>query len=743
MTKIVRYLKPYIALLGAAVVLLFSQAMLDLSLPNMMSDIVNTGIQKGGITELSPKAISATSMQLMQKFMPESDKALVNAAYEPAGKEALSEADFASFIGQYPEAANVPVLRQVQTGADIDAAFAKAGYALMTFMKDMAPSDAKRDVSEGAASMDMGALAPMLPMLEKVPQQALQGAIDTAAVTPESMISQTSAVFIKGFYQELKADTDKIQTSYILFTGLKMLGFSLLVVACAVLVGLLFSRLGAGVARDLRRDVFTKVSSFTNAELDKFSTASLITRTTNDVTQVQSFLTMGMRMMCYAPLMGIGGIFMALSKSSSMAWVIALAVIVIICVIGVIFSIAMPRFTKMQQLIDRLNLVSREGLSGMMVIRAFNTQKFEEARFDKANHDLTDNSRFVFRTVSLMMPIMMFVMNAVSLLIVWVGGQQIAASAMQVGDMMAFIQYSMQIMMSFLMISMMFIMLPRAGVSAKRIGEVLESESSVKDPQQPKHLPANIRGEVAFHDVSFCYEGADENVLDHISFTANAGETTAFIGSTGSGKSTVINLIPRFYDVSAGSVTVDGIDVRDLPQHELRAAIGYVPQKGTLFSGDIASNLRLGREEASDEILRNASETAQATEFIDHLEGGFASPISQGGTNVSGGQRQRLSIARALVKQAPIYIFDDTFSALDFKTDAALRKALGTYTGGATVLLVAQRISTIVHAEKIVVLDEGKVVGVGRHEELMKTCEEYREIAASQLPKEELAVWQK
>ncbi|MEG0109680.1 MAG: ABC transporter ATP-binding protein, partial [Oscillospiraceae bacterium] len=421
----------------------------------------------------------------------------------------------------------------------------------------------------------------------------------------------------------------------------------------------------------------------------------------------------------------------------------ALAVMLIIGVIGVIFAIAMPRFAKMQQLIDRLNLVSREGLSGMMVIRAFNTQKFEENRFDKANADLTQNSKSVFYATSMMMPIMMFIMNAVSLLIVWVGGKQIAASAMQVGDMMAFIQYSMQIMMSFLMISMMFIMIPRAGVSAKRIAEVLDSDSSVRDPLEPKHLPKDIKGEIEFKNVGFKYEGADENVLNDITFTAKAGETTAFIGSTGSGKSTVINLIPRFYDVTSGSITIDGVDLRDLTQHELREAIGYVPQKGILFSGDVASNLRLGKEDASMELLQAASETAQATEFIDNLADGYEYQISQGGTNVSGGQRQRLSIARALVKNSPIYIFDDTFSALDFKTDAALRKALGKYTNNATVLIVAQRISTIVQAQKIIVLDEGRIVGMGTHEELMKTCEEYREIAASQLPKEELKAWQK
>ena len=518
-----------------------------------------------------------------------------------------------------------------------------------------------------------------------------------------------------------------------------MLLMALLLAVCAISVGFCGSRMGAGIARDLRRDIFAKVTSFTNNEYDKFGTASLITRSTNDVTQVQGLVTMGLRIMCYAPIIGIGGTIMALSKSVSMAWVIALAVVLILGLICTISAIAMPRFKIMQQLVDKLNLVSRENLSGMMVIRAFATQDFEEKRFDKANKDLADNNLFVFRAMATMMPVMMLVMNGVSLLIVWVGGHQIADSAMQVGDMMAFIQYTMQIIMSFLMISMMFVMVPRASVSAGRIADVLASESSVQDAPQPRHLPEKVKGLVQFNDVSFHYEGADENVLEHVTFTARPGETTAFIGSTGSGKSTLINLIPRFYDVSAGSVTVDGVDVRGIPQHELRDAIGYVPQKGVLFSGDISSNLRYGGEDADADVLRRAAEVAQATEFIDELPDGFETAISQGGTNVSGGQRQRLSIARALVKKAPVYIFDDTFSALDFKTDAKLRKALKGYTEGATVLIVAQRVSTIMHAEQIVVLDEGRVMGIGTHRELLASCKTYREIAESQLSKEELA----
>lgn len=611
----------------------------------------------------------------------------------------------------------------------------------MTVVKDLAEQSGQ-DIAAGdtdSKAMDMSKLGELVPMLAMLPQGMVDDAIAAAAATPESMLSQTAAVFTKGFYMQLGADTDAMQTSYIFRTGGKMLLMALLLAVCAISVGFCGSRMGAGIARDLRRDIFAKVTSFTNNEYDKFGTASLITRSTNDVTQVQGLVTMGLRIMCYAPIIGIGGTIMALSKSVSMAWVIALAVVLILGLICTISAIAMPRFKIMQQLVDKLNLVSRENLSGMMVIRAFATQDFEEKRFDKANKDLADNNLFVFRAMATMMPVMMLVMNGVSLLIVWVGGHQIADSAMQVGDMMAFIQYTMQIIMSFLMISMMFVMVPRASVSAGRIADVLASESSVQDAPQPRHLPEKVKGLVQFNDVSFHYEGADENVLEHVTFTARPGETTAFIGSTGSGKSTLINLIPRFYDVSAGSVTVDGVDVRDIPQHELRDAIGYVPQKGVLFSGDISSNLRYGGEDADADVLRRAAEVAQATEFIDELPDGFETAISQGGTNVSGGQRQRLSIARALVKKAPVYIFDDTFSALDFKTDAKLRKALKGYTEGATVLIVAQRVSTIMHAEQIVVLDEGRVMGIGTHRELLASCKTYREIAESQLSKEELA----
>lgn len=746
MMKLKRYLKPYIGFALAAIVLMFCQSAVDLNLPNLMSDIVNVGIQQGGITEAAPKAVSAEGLQLMSAFMSEEDRALAQSQYVLAEQANMTADEWDRFVTDWPKVSDTDVYRQIpnlddSTQAQLDSAFSRASYALMTVVKDLAEQSGQ-DIAAGdtdSKAMDMSKLGELVPMLAMLPQGMVDDAIAAAAATPESMLSQTAAVFTKGFYMQLGADTDAMQTSYIFRTGGKMLLMALLLAVCAISVGFCGSRMGAGIARDLRRDIFAKVTSFTNNEYDKFGTASLITRSTNDVTQVQGLVTMGLRIMCYAPIIGIGGTIMALSKSVSMAWVIALAVVLILGLICTISAIAMPRFKIMQQLVDKLNLVSRENLSGMMVIRAFATQDFEEKRFDKANKDLADNNLFVFRAMATMMPVMMLVMNGVSLLIVWVGGHQIADSAMQVGDMMAFIQYTMQIIMSFLMISMMFVMVPRASVSAGRIADVLASESSVQDAPQPRHLPEKVKGLVQFNDVSFHYEGADENVLEHVTFTARPGETTAFIGSTGSGKSTLINLIPRFYDVSAGSVTVDGVDVRDIPQHELRDAIGYVPQKGVLFSGDISSNLRYGGEDADADVLRRAAEVAQATEFIDELPDGFETAISQGGTNVSGGQRQRLSIARALVKKAPVYIFDDTFSALDFKTDAKLRKALKGYTEGATVLIVAQRVSTIMHAEQIVVLDEGRVMGIGTHRELLASCKTYREIAESQLSKEELA----
>ncbi len=742
MIKLIRYVKKYIGLVLVAVVLLFGQAILDLNLPNVMSNIINIGIQQSGIEEVAPQVIDPATMQLLEKFMDAEDAAAMTAAYTPY--EELSGSERAQVDKTFPEAGAKDALVCTAEGDELTAAetaFSHGVYALMTYVQEAAAQSGQQvgESSEVSANFDLEQLQQLMPMLQNAPQAMLDDAIQKAQDTPATLTTSVAAVFDKAIYKNFGADTDKIQTNYIIMAGLQMLALSLAEVLCTIGAVFLFSRMGAGVARDLRRDVYGKVTGFTNAEMDRFSTASLITRTTNDVTQVQMLYTMGMRMLVYAPILGVGGVIMALRKSVGMSWIIGLAVGIILVIIGVLYVVVMPRFKRMQKLIDRLNLVSRENLTGIMVVRAFANQDFQEKRFEKANRDLTQNSLFVGRAIALMMPIMMFLMNGMSLLIVWVGADQISQSAMQVGDMMAFIQYSMQIIMAFLMIAMMFIMIPRASVSAERINEVLVSKSIVNDPEQPKTLGGKAKGEVAFHDVSFRYTGAEEDVLEKVSFSAKPGETTAFIGATGSGKSTLINLIPRFYDVSEGSVTLDGVDIRDLTQHELRENIGYVPQKGLLFSGDISSNLRFGEEDADSDTLRQAAEVAQATEFIDAMEDGFDTTISQGGTNVSGGQRQRLSIARALVKKAPVYIFDDSFSALDFATDAKLRTALKPYTKDSTVMIVAQRVSTIMHAEQIVVMDEGKVVGIGRHRELLENCPAYREIAESQLSKEELA----
>ena len=737
MLKLKRYLKPYLGLLLVGVALLFGQAMLELTLPNYMSDIVNVGLQQGGITQAAPEVIDSDAMAMMQMFMSEEDKALVNAAYEP-----LSEREDAADLKEtYPNAGDEDLALAADPENGVNEAFNRAAYALVSMMEELAPADSATQSEEQASgTLDAEAMVQLTAMMQSgALDEQLNEAIATAAVTPESMLDQTGVVLTKSFYTQLGADTDAIQTSYILKVGLRMAGLAILLTVCAISAGFCMARLGAGVGRDLRRGVFRKVSYFNNNEMDQFSGASLITRSTNDITQVQNFLSIGLRMMCFAPIMGIGGLIMGLSKCLNLAWVLALALIVMLGLILTLFAVAMPRFKKMQTLIDRLNLVSREELSGLMVVRAFSNQPFMQNRFEKANKDLNGNTLFVNRAMVTMMPFMMLVMNGLSLLIVWFGGKQIAASNLQVGDMMAFIQYAMQVIMSFLFISMMFIMVPRASVSAERINEVLTCESTVADPAQPTEMNHPVKGVVEFKDVSFRYEGADANVLEHVSFTARPGETVAFIGATGSGKSTLVNLIPRFYDATEGSITVDGVDVRQLRQKDLRDAIGYVPQKGLLFSGTVATNLRYGRADASDELLKESADIAQATEFIQTLENGMDTAISQGGTNVSGGQRQRLSIARALVKQAPIYIFDDTFSALDFKTDAKLRAALKGYTEKSTVFIVAQRVSTIMHADQILVLDEGRVVGKGTHEELLKNCETYREIAESQLSKEELA----
>ncbi len=742
MIKLARYLKPYLLSLFFAIALLVCQAICDLNLPNFMSNIVSIGIQQGGIDNAAPEAISVNGHTLMRLFLPEEQKQLWDESYTKlSASDTGKEHD--KYVKKYPMLAqeDIYIRNDVskETLAQLNKSFGIATWTFLNFSKDSAAQNSQTiDQEEGISDINFDELYAMLPSLEQVPSNVMKPYQDQASGMQELMLNQSGIAMTRNFYQELGMDVGGIQTHYVINNGLIMLAIALCGGLATVLVSLIAARMAAGVSRDLRKDVFRKVSNFSNNEFDKFSTASLITRTTNDITQVHIVLLMGLRLMCYAPIMGGGGVIMALGKSVSMSWVIALAVVVLIGLIGTIFAIALPRFKKMQSLIDRLNLVARENLNGLMVIRAFGTEKFEKDRYETANMNLAKNQLFVNRLMVVLMPAMMFIMNCTNILIVWVGAQQIANSSMQIGDMMAFMQYAMQIIIAFLMISMMFILVPRASVSANRIQEVLATESSVNDPEQAKPFDESKIGVVEFKDVCFRYHGADENVLDHITFTAKPGQTTAFIGSTGSGKSTLINLIPRFYDATEGEVIVNGVNVKDVAQHDLRDAIGYVPQKGVLFKGTIASNLRYGDENASQEELEAASAVAQAMDFISKKPEGFESPIAEGGSNVSGGQKQRLSIARALTKKPDIYIFDDSFSALDFKTDAALRHALKEYTADSTVLIVAQRVGTIMNAEQIIVLDEGKVMGIGTHEELLKNCPTYYEIAASQLSKEEL-----
>lgn len=746
MFRLVKYLKPYLLLILIPIGLLFGQAMADLALPNHMSEIVNIGIQQGGVENAVPQAIRASEMDKLVIFMSAENKTTVLTDYTLIDSNSV---DYQNYLKKYPVLANEPVyvLNQIDIIKIQKLAPITGKAILVVSMLEQAVKDPAKaallgqssgfDISKLPAGMDVFALLSKLPA-DQISKMTASVNEKFSAMS-SSMIAQSAAAPIKAEYEALGMDAGKIQTAYILRLGGWMLLLTLLSATATIIVGFLSARTAAGVSRDLRRAVFGKVESFSKAEFEKFSTASLITRSTNDVTQIQMVIIMIIRMVFYAPIIGVGAIIRAVHKSPSMTWIIALAVALLLVLIVMVFSVSLPKFKRIQSLIDRLNLVTRESLSGMMVIRAFNTQAFEAERFDKANKDLTANNLFVSRVMVVMMPMMMLLMNGLSVLIIWVGAHQVAASALQVGDMMAFMQYAMQVVFSFLMLSLMFIILPRAVVSGGRIADVLAIEPTIVDPKEPKQFDTKTNGLVEFRNVSFRYPDAEENVLCGINFTAKPGETTAIIGSTGSGKSTVVNLIPRFFDVTEGAIFVDGVDIREVNQSDLREKIGYIPQKGMLFSGTIESNLRYADEGASLESLNKAVEIAQANEFISTKENGLQSEISQGGVNVSGGQKQRLAIARALVKQPPIYIFDDCLSALDFKTDSALRHALKKETGKSAMIIVTQRVSTIKTAEQIVVLDEGEIVGKGTHRELMKNCETYREIALSQLSKEELA----
>ena len=757
MKNLFKYAASYWKAMIAIVLILVVQAYCDLSLPAYTSDIVNVGIQQGGIEDEVPRQIATEEMEKLLLFVSEDDQQTVMDAYTEDNtsykKEAYvlkdSIAEDEDRMEDLRDILQIPMMMTsgIESGSDTTKQMEdKLKEQMSQGMAQSMPQGADQTMPEGmpqgetqAVSLDdmsMFDLLKMLPaeqratMVEKIEEQMSE--------MPDTILDQAAVSFCRSAYKDLGMDMDQTQIHYLLKTGGQMAALALLGMAASILVAFLASRVGASAGRDLRSGVFHKVVGFSNNEFNHFSTASLITRSTNDIQQIQMLIVMLLRMVLYAPILAIGGVLQVMKTNVSMSWIIGLAVIIIAFVVLLLFLVVMPKFKVLQNLVDKLNLVTREILTGLPVIRAFSTEKHEEERFDDANRTLTKTNLFVNRAMTFMMPVMMFVMNGVSVLIVWTGAHGISDGQMQVGDMMAFIQYTMQIIMGFLMLCMISIMLPRAAVAADRVEEVLKSETMIHDPKQEKHFPEDGKGVLTFDHVSFRYPGADEDVLEDITFTAKPGETTAIIGSTGSGKSTLVNLIPRFYDVTSGDITLDGVDIREVKQQELREKLGYVPQKGVLFSGDIASNIMFGNSHGSDEEMIEAAEIAQATEFIDTKPEKYKSPISQGGSNVSGGQKQRLSIARAIAKHPQVFIFDDSFSALDYKTDVTLRRALAEKTSGSTVLIVAQRISTILHAEQIIVLDEGKVAGKGTHAELLKNCPVYREIAESQLSKKEL-----
>ena len=727
MTKIFKQLGRHWAACLAVVALLVVQAYCDLSLPDYTSKIVDTGIQQGGIESPVPDTIRDTTLQALELLMSEQDAVLAEQWYSA------------------PDVDGVRTLSHDATAAmsELENAFATPDVVLYMAAAQNAATAAGTTETVTPTSYDLDAVATQFAAMAQAPgaREMLQAQLADAAPQDDSVADSLSsqAMLLVALEYDAQGIAHDVQMSYLLRTGGQMLALTLLMVAVAIAVGFIASRVSAAIGRDLRRDVFKTVVGYSNAEIEKFSTASLITRTTNDIQQVQFTCVILLRMVAYAPILGIGGILHVASGNTGLEWIIFVAVAALLVLITVLMNVAMPKFKQMQTLVDRLNLVSREILTGIMPIRAFSREKFEEERFDKANTDLMKTQLFTNRTMVAMMPFMTLIMNGTSLLIVWFGGKAMDLGNMQVGEMIAFITYTMQIVMSFLMLSMVAVMLPRAGVAADRIDEVIKTPAAIHDPAAPKALPeGGTKGVVAFNDVSFRYPGSDENALEHISFTAKPGQTTAIIGSTGCGKSTLLNLIPRFYDVSEGSVTIDGVDVRDMSQAQLHDQLGYVPQKGVLFSGTIDSNLKFGGDHITDADVRAAAEIAQAAEFISAKPEGYNAPIAQGGSNVSGGQKQRLSIARAIAKHPQIYLFDDSFSALDYKTDVALRRALKAQTDNATVIIVAQRISTVLHANQILVLDEGRIVGKGTHAQLMESCPEYQEIARSQLSQKEL-----
>jgi ATP-binding cassette subfamily B multidrug efflux pump len=737
MIRLSKYIKPFIFMLLLSIGLLFVQASADLNLPNYMSNIVTVGIQQNGITHASPDALSYNGYDFIHTLATDEQKILLDNSYT------LITAPTAADIEKYPFAASnqIYILNENLTAdqrSQLDKTFGQSIWTMITIAKSMGSGDGSGSLS--MTDIDVTKLYALTPTIKMIPAVGLLGAQATSGAVSETLLKQTGVVIAKAFYTELGVDMDAKQMNYILGTGTIMLLITLLGALAMITVVFISSRIGAALSRNLRKDIFNKVETFSNEEFDHFASSSLITRTTNDVTQVQMLITMGIRILFYAPILAIGGVWMIFKTNTSMVWIIGLAVTLLIAMISVIFTVAVPKFKMTQKLVDQLNLVAREGLSGLMVVRAFGNQKFEAKRFDKANRNLADTLLFVNRVMIVLMPFMMLIMNLTVILIVWFGAKQIDASNLQIGQMMAFMQYAMQVIMSFLMISMVFIILPRAEVSASRIADVLAVKNKIVDPESPKSFDESKIGIIEFNHVSFRYGKANEDVLHDVTFTAKRGQTTAFIGSTGSGKSTLINLIPRFYDVTAGSITVNGVDIREVTQHDLHETISYVPQKGMLLSGSVNFNLKYGKQTATDEEVKKAADIAQATDFITQKEEGFETNIAQAGANVSGGQKQRLSIARALVKGAPIVIFDDSFSALDFKTDQRLREALHKELRNTTLLIVAQRVSTIMNADQIIVLEEGRVVGTGTHHELLKSCPTYYEIASSQLSQEELAL---